>query len=103
MKFAPTPFAARQIINHGHILVNGRRVNIPSYQVRDGDEIQVRKKMQDNGIVLEAIQSGERDIPTYIEVDHKTMKGHFVRAPKLADVPFAVQMEPHMVVEYYSR
>lgn len=103
MKFVPTPFAARQFVNHGHVLVNGRRVNIPSYQVKDGDTIEVRQKSKQMILVLEAISSGERDIPDYIEVDTGTLKGRFVRAPNLADVPYPVQMEPNLVIEYYSR
>ena len=103
MKFAPTPFAARQIVNHGHIRVNGKRVNIPSYQVKEGDEVSVKPKSKDLALILEAAQSGERDVPDYLEVDHKEMKGKFIRVPKLADVPYAVQMEPNLVVEFYSR
>ena len=103
MKLAPTPFAARQIVNHGHVLVNGRRVNIPSYQLRDGDTIELRQKAKQMALVLEAAQSSERDVPDYIEIDHDRMQGRFVRAPKLADVPFPVTMEPNLVIEYYSR
>jgi small subunit ribosomal protein S4 len=103
MKFVPTPFAARQFVNHGHVLVNGRRVNIPSYQVKDGDTIEVRQKSKQMALVLEAIASAERDIPDYLEVDTGALKGRFVRAPNLADVPYPVQMEPNLVIEYYSR
>ncbi|MDR3515255.1 MAG: 30S ribosomal protein S4 [Azospirillaceae bacterium] len=103
MKFVPTPHASRQFINHGHILVNGRRLNIPSYQVRDGDVIEVRQKAKQLGVVLEAISSSERDIPDYLSVDTGALKGTFVRAPALADVPYPVQMEPNLVVEFYSR
>src|SRR5690606_12233626 len=103
MKFVPTPFAARQFINHGHVKVNGRRVNIPSYQVKDGDVIQVKEKSRTMALVLEAIESGERDVPDYIEVDYGTMKGRFIRGPKLADVPYPVQMQPNLVIEFYSR
>lgn len=103
MKFAITPFAARQFISHGHVMVNGKRVNIPSYLVRDGDVIEVREKSKQLAMVLDAAQSAERDLPEFIEVDHRAMRGRFLRAPKLADVPYPVQMEPHLVVEYYSR
>ncbi len=103
MKFAITPFAARQFVSHGHILVNGKRVNIPSYLVRDGDVIEVREKSKQLAIVLDAAQSAERDVPEFLEIDHRAMRGRFLRAPKLADVPYPVQMEPHLVVEYYSR
>lgn len=103
MKFAITPFAARQFVSHGHVLVNGRRVNIASYQVRDNDAIEVREKSKQLAMVLDATQSAERDVPEYIEVDHRAMKGRFTRAPKLADVPYPVQMEPNLVVEFYSR
>jgi small subunit ribosomal protein S4 len=103
MKLAPTPFAARQIVNHAHVMVNGRRVNIPSYQMRDGDTIELRQKAKQMALVLEAAQSSERDIPDYVEIDHDRMQGRFVRAPKLADVPYPVTMEPNLVIEYYSR
>ena len=103
MKFAITPFAARQFISHGHILVNGRKLNIPSYIVKDGDVIEVREKSKQLAIVLDATQSAERDVPEYMEVDHRQMKGTFLRGPQLSDVPYPVQMEPNLVVEYYSR
>ena len=103
LKFVPTVFASRQFINHGHIRVNGRRVNIPSYLVKDGDVIEVKEKSRDLALVLEAVESPERDVPDYLEVDHKKMRGTFIRMPKLADVPYPVQMEPNLVVEFYSR
>jgi small subunit ribosomal protein S4 len=103
MKFVLTVFAARQFINHGHVRVNGRRVNIASYQLKDGDMIEVKESSKQLTTVLEAIQSQERDVPDYIEVDHKHMKGTFIRGPELADVPYPVQMEPNLVIEYYSR
>ena len=103
MKFVPTVFAARQFVNHGHILVNGKRVNIPSYLVKEGDTIQLKEKSFEIPMVLEAIDSPERDVPDYIEVDYRKMKGTFIRTPKLADVPYPVQMEPNLVIEFYSR
>ena len=102
-KFVPTVFAARQFVNHGHVLVNGKRVNVPSYTVQDGDEIRVDPRKKDMDLVLQGIESAERDTPDYIEVDHNQLKATFMRAPKLADVPFPVQMEPNLVIEYYSR
>ena len=103
MKFAPTPFAARQLINHGHVLVNGKRLNIGSAKLSDGDTIELRQKAKEMALVLEATQSSERDVPDYLEIDHERMKGRFIRAPKLADVPYPVTMEPNLVVEFYSR
>jgi small subunit ribosomal protein S4 len=103
MKFVPTVFAARQFVNHGHIQVNGKRVNIGSYLVKDGDNIEVKDKSKLMALVLEAVKSTERDVPDYLQVDHDKMKGTFVRAPKLADVPYPVSMEPNLVVEFYSR
>ena len=102
-KFAVTPFAARQFVSHGHLLVNGKRVNIASYLVDNDDVIEVREKSKQMAALLDASQSGERDVPEYLEVDHRSMKGRYLRAPKLADVPFPVQMEPNLVVEFYSR
>jgi small subunit ribosomal protein S4 len=103
MKFVPTPFAARQFVSHGHVTVNGKRVNIPSYLVKEGDVIQVKEKSRQLAIVLASVESAERDVPDYYEVDHREMKGTFVRIPKPADVPYPVQMEPNLVIEYYSR
>lgn len=102
-KFVPTVFAARQFVNHGHVLVNGQRVTIPSYRVKDGDVVQVKQKSRELAIVLEAMSSSERDLPDYIEVDDREVKTTYLRGPKLADVPYAVQMEPNLVIEYYSR
>jgi small subunit ribosomal protein S4 len=102
-KFVPTVFAARQFINHGHIKVNGRRVNIASFQVKVGDLIEVKDKSKQLALVLEATGLGERDVPDYIEVDHSKMTAKFARVPTLTEVPYPVQMEPHLVVEYYSR
>jgi small subunit ribosomal protein S4 len=103
MKFAPTPFAARQLVNHGHVRVNGKKVNISSYLVDDNDTIELKQKSRELGVVLEAAASPERQIPDYLTVDLKQMKGTFVRGPKLGDVPYPVQMEPNLVVEFYSR
>jgi small subunit ribosomal protein S4 len=103
MKFAITPFASRQFVNHGHVTVNGKRVNIPSFLVKDGDVVEVKEKSKQLVVVLDAAQSGEREVPEYIEVDHRAMRGRFIRTPKLTDVPYPVQMEPNLVVEFYSR
>ncbi len=103
MKFVPTVFSARQFVNHGHIRVNGKRVNIPSYLVSDGDVIEVKEKSRELPLVLAAIESPERDLPDYVDVDVKKMRGTYVRAPGLADVPYPVQMEPNLVIEFYSR
>ncbi|NDC58653.1 MAG: 30S ribosomal protein S4 [Alphaproteobacteria bacterium] len=101
-KFAPTPFAARQIVNHGHVKVNGRKVNIPSFVCKAGDMIEIREKARNMALVIEALQSAERDFPEYIEVDPKAMTAKYNRVPQLADVPYPVQMEPNLVVEYYA-
>jgi small subunit ribosomal protein S4 len=103
MKIVPTMHASRQFVSHGHVLVNGRRVNIPSYLVKEGDEISVREKARDLELVQLALKSSERDIPDYITIDEKAVKGTFVRVPKLLDVPYPVQMEPQLVIEFYSR
>ena len=102
-KFVATMFAARQFINHGHVKVNGRRVNIGSYQLKVGDTIEVKEASKQLAHVLEASQLPERDTPDYLEVDHGKMTAKYVRIPGLSDVPFPVQMEPHLVVEFYSR
>lgn len=102
-KFVPTVFAARQFVNHGHVKVNGRRVNIASYRCKVGDVIEVREKSRDMALVMEAVESAERDVPDYIDVDHNKMKATLLRVPQLADVPYPVIMEPNLVVEFYSR
>jgi small subunit ribosomal protein S4 len=103
MKFVPTVFAARQFVNHGHVTVNGKRVTISSYLVKVGDQIAVRQKGRDMAATKEAIESPERDVPEYIEVDHGKHTGSLKRVPTLTDVPYPVQMEPNLVIEFYSR
>lgn len=102
-KFVATVFAARQFVSHGHILVNGKRVNIPSYQVQVGDKIEVRERSRQLAVLIEATQLAERDVPDYVEADHSKMTATFARVPSLSDVPYPVQMEPNLVVEFYSR
>ncbi|MBW6506338.1 MAG: 30S ribosomal protein S4 [Rhodobacteraceae bacterium] len=102
-KFVPTVFAARQFVNHGHVQVNGKRVNIASYRVSEGDVISLREKSRQLAIVLEAVQLIERDVPDYLEVDHNKMTATFVRQPGLGDVPYPVMMEPNLVVEFYAK
>lgn len=101
-KFVPTVFAARQFVNHGHVLVNGVPTNIPSFRCKPGDVVQIREKSRSMALVLEALESAERDIPEYVDVDVKDMTATFVRIPELGDVPYAVTMEPNLVVEYYA-
>jgi small subunit ribosomal protein S4 len=102
-KLVPTVFAARQFISHGHIKVNGGRVTIASYRVKVGDVIEVKEQSKQLAIVLEAVGLAERDVPDYIEVDHSKMTAKLARIPQLTEVPYPVQMEPHLVVEFYSR
>jgi small subunit ribosomal protein S4 len=102
-KFVPTMFAARQFINHGHVKVNGRRVNIPSYRLKLNDVVEVKDKSKQLAAVLEATALAERDVPDYVEVDHHKLTAKLARVPQITEVPYPVQMEPHLVVEYYSR
>jgi len=102
-KFVPTMFAARQLINHGHIKVNGRRANIASMRLKVGDVVEVKDKSKQLALVLEATGLAERDVPDYIEADHSKMTAKLTRVPHLNEIPYPVQMEPHLVVEYYSR
>jgi len=101
-KFTPTVFSARQFVNHGHVQVNGQRVNIASYRVKPGDVVQVRERSRNMALVLEALQLAERDTPDYLEVDAKAMTAKFIRLPDLAEVPYPVKMEPNLVVEFYA-
>ena len=103
MKFVTTIFAARQFVSHGHVTVNGKKVKIPSYSLKDGDVIEVKNSSREMPIVLEAISSTERDAPEYVSVDYDKMKGTFLKGPKPDEVPYPVVMEPNLVIEYYSR
>ncbi len=102
-KFVPTVFAARQFVNHGHVLVNGKKVNIPSYIVKAGDVIEVREKSKQLPVVLAAIESTNRDFPGYLEVDSKKLTAKYSFVPKFDDIPYACQQEPNLVIEFYSR
>ena len=102
-KFVPTVFASRQFVSHGHILVNGHRVNIPSYRCKAGDVIEIREASKGMILVLEAAQSPERDVPDYLDVDHNKMTAKLTRVPTLTDVPYPTIMEPNLVIEFYSR
>lgn len=102
-KFVPTMFAARQFINHGHIKVNGKRVNIASYKLKAGDVVEVKEASRQLALVLEANALAERDVPDFLEVDHGKQTAKLTRVPNLSEVPFPVMMEPHLIVEYYSR
>ena len=103
MKFVPTLFAARQFVNHGHMRVNGKRVNIPSYMVKDGDMIEVREKSREMALVLEAVGSAERDVPDYIEVDHEKMSANYPARAEAGRRALSGADEPNLVVEFYSR
>lgn len=103
MKLAPTVFSARQLVSHGHILVNDKRVDISSCLLKEGDVVKLCPSMKENVVVLSAIALTERDIPSYIDFDSKEMSGTFLRVPILEDVPYPVAMHPHLVVEFYSR
>ncbi len=103
LKFVPTVFAARQLVNHGHVKVNGRRVNIASYQVKVGDVIELTNRAKEMALVMEAGQSSEREVPDYLSLDAQKAQATFIRVPGLSDVPYPVQMEPNLVVEFYSR
>ncbi len=101
-KFVPTIFSARQFVNHGHVTVNGKKANVPSMRLRPGDVVQVKERSRNMALVIEALGSGERDLPDYVEVDPKAMTATFIRLPELSDVPYAARMEPNLVVEFYS-
>ncbi len=103
MGLVSTPFAARQFVSHGHVRVNGKKVNIPSYQVSEGDTVEVKEKSKQMTVVLEMIQNPERSVPDYIEFDNAEMKAKYIRTPKLAEVPYPVVMQPNFVIEFYSR
>tara|TARA_B100000900_G_scaffold351409_1_gene318512 strand:- start:102 stop:719 length:618 start_codon:yes stop_codon:yes gene_type:complete len=103
LKFAPTVFAARQLVNHGHVLVNGKVLDKKSYQVNDGDEISLQQESQNIPMIIQTLSSNERDVPEYLQLEISKCLGKFIRGPQLTDVPYPVQMEPNLVVEFYSR
>jgi small subunit ribosomal protein S4 len=102
-KFAMTVFSARQLINHGHIKVNGKKVNIPSYSVKPEESIEVKDKSKDITIIVGSLVSKERDVPEYIQSDEKNKKAKLIRVPKFSEIPYPTIMEPNLVIEYYSR
>ena len=102
-KLAPTVFSARQLVSHGHIYVNGKRVKIASYRVNPGDVITVSEKAKQMPLVVLALESGERNFPDYITVDSANFTATYTRVPAFSDVPYPVQMYPELVVEFYSR
>jgi small subunit ribosomal protein S4 len=102
-KFSTTVFAARQIINHGHVKINGKKVNISSYLLSEEDTIEIRDKSKEMTMIIAALVNKERDIPDYIQLDEKNKKAKFIRVPKFAEVPYPTIMEPNLVIEYYSR
>ena len=102
-KFAMTVFSARQLINHGHIKVNGKKVNIPSYLVNAEDTIEIKEKSKDIITIVGALVSKERDVPDYIQMDNKSKKAKLIRIPKFSEVPYPTIMQPNLVIEYYSR
>ena len=102
-KFATTIFSARQLINHGHVKVNGKKVNISSYSVKEEDSIEIRDKSKQLAIIDIALANKEREIPEYIQLDEKNKKLKFIRVPKFEEVPYPIVMEPNLVIEYYSR
>lgn len=101
--FAPTIFAARQLVSHKHILVNGTKMNIPSYRVKDGDVITVKDSSKSHAQIMEAVQKQEREIPGYLNVDSAKLSATYVRAATYIDIPYPVQMEPNLIIEFYSR
>lgn len=103
MGVVPTVFAARQFINHGHIRVNGKKVNISSYKLKAGDVVDVKESSRQIPMVLEALQNAERTVPEYIEMDEKALSAKFLRVPKFMEIPYPVMMEPNLVIEFYSR
>ena len=102
-KFATTVFSARQLINHGHIKVNNKKVNIPSYLLTEKDTIEVKEKSKDLTVISGAIVNKEREIPEYIQMDEKNKKVKLIRVPKFSEIPYPTIMEPNLVIEYYSR
>ena len=102
-KFATTVFSARQLINHGHIKVNGKKVNIPGYLLSDKDSIEIKDKSKELTVIAGAVVNKEREVPDYIQMDEKNKIAKLVRVPKFSEVPYPTIMEPNLVVEYYSR
>lgn len=103
MGVVPTVFSARQFVGHGHILVNGKKANIPSYHLQEGDVVSVKQKSQQIPMVMEAMGSPERNVPDYVQMDDAKFEAKYLRKPALNEIPYAVIMEPNLVIEFYSR
>ncbi|BDB96514.1 30S ribosomal protein S4 [Candidatus Hydrogenosomobacter endosymbioticus] len=103
LKFVPSVFAARQFVNHGHVLVNGKRVDIPSYRLRDGDVVSLDENIRQNAVVASSIECKDRDVPDYISSDTKKFSGTFLRRPDPVEIPYPVQMNTALIIEFYSR
>lgn len=101
--FAPTPFAGRQLVSHKHVLVNGEIVNIPSYRLKIGDIVQVREKSRGVAMIMESLQNLVRDVPPYLALDKEAFSIKLVSKPLFEEVPYASNIEPHLVTEFYSR
>ena len=102
-KLSTTIFAARQLINHGHVKVNGKKVNISSYLVSEKDTIEIKDKSKELIVIVGALVNKEREIPDYIQMDEKNKIAKLIRVPKFSEVPYPSIMEPNLVIEYYSR
>ena len=102
-KLSNTIFSSRQLINHGHVRVNGKKVNISSYQVKEDDNIEIRDKSKQLALIDIALANKEREVPEYLQLDEKNKKVKFVRIPRFEEVPYPIVMEPNLVIEYYSR
>jgi small subunit ribosomal protein S4 len=103
MKFVPTIFAARQFVSHGHVKVNGKRVTIASFSLKDGDTVEIKEKSREMALYIQGTSAPDREVPGYLEADAKAGTGKFVRTPKFEEVPYPVQMEPNLIIEFYSR
>ena len=103
LKFVPTVQAARQVVNHGLVRVNGKRIDIPSYRLRDGDEISLAESMRQNALVVGAREAGDRTVPAYIEDHPEKFSGVFLRRPDPVEIPYPIEMNPRLVIEFYSR
>ncbi|MBI5436723.1 MAG: 30S ribosomal protein S4 [Nitrosomonadales bacterium] len=102
MGFGASRSEARQTVRHNGVLVNGKRVNIPSYQVRPGDVVEVAEKAKAQLRIKAALQAAEqRGFPEWIEVDGKAMKGTFKAKPQRSELPATIN--EHLVVELYSK
>jgi small subunit ribosomal protein S4 len=102
MGFSPSRRAARQLVRHGHFLVNGRRVNVPSYLVKVGDEVALKEQSRQNALIQETLSGyARKELPAWIQMEWEQFKGKVLNLPTREEIALPVQEQ--LIVELYSK